>query len=123
MESPAAVMRAFAHGVLTRDLEGLIALYEPDALFVPEPQVHLTGHDPLRKAFTDLFAIHPMLELTTSEVLEASQLAFVTNAWTLRGTAPDGSPIERSGRSAVLLRRDGERGFRIVIDRLGADLR
>jgi uncharacterized protein (TIGR02246 family) len=129
MDTVDAVMRAFERYMQTRDLNGLVSLYESDALFVPEPGVRLLGHDQIRQAFTELLGIDPALELTSTKILESSDLALASNEWTLRGKAAGrsarvrarakhGSAIERSGQSRVVLRRDGERGFRIVIDQL-----
>lgn len=117
-DSPAAVVRAFAEYVETRKLEPLLELYEPDALFIPEPQVRLIGRAQLRQAFSELFSSKPVLTLSVSELHEVSELAFVSNAWTLRAVAPDGQRVERSGQSSVVMRRGADGGFRIVIDRL-----
>jgi ketosteroid isomerase-like protein len=63
-------------------------------------------------------ALKPALVATPVEVLRNGQLAWIANAWTFRATAPDGTPIERSGRSSVVMRRQDDGTWRIVIDRL-----
>jgi len=102
----------------SHDLPGLLALYEPDAVFIPAPNQRVEGHAALSEAFLSTLALAPALEVKPVEVLSNGELAWVANAWTFRATAPDGSTIERSGRSSVVMRRQGDDTWRIVLDRL-----
>jgi ketosteroid isomerase-like protein len=117
-DSPIATVQTFLTRLATRDLEGLLALYEPDALFVPEPGVQVVGHAALRAAFLELFAIDPRLTLETTETLSAAELSFVSNRWSLRGVTQDGTAVERNGQSSIVLRCGPDGTYRIVIDRL-----
>ena len=117
LETPEDTLRRFAQHIRERDLEKLVALYEPDALFSPEPKVKVKGHAGLRAAFQDLFVLEPVLELVPAQVHESGDLALVENDWTLSGTAPDGTSVSKSGRSSVVLRRDSDGTWLIAIDR------
>ncbi|HVE68215.1 MAG TPA: DUF4440 domain-containing protein [Solirubrobacteraceae bacterium] len=50
------------------------------------------------------------------KVVESGDTALVLNRWTLRGTAPDGTPVEMGGLSADVLRRAGDGAWRVAID-------
>ena len=102
----------------SRDLAGLLALYEPDAVFIAAGAPRAAGHAALAEAFRATFALNPAIEATPVEVLLNGDLAWVANAWRFRGNAPDGSPIEQSGRSSVTMRRHPDGTWRIAIDRL-----
>lgn len=115
--TPQSTLLRFAECVRERDLDSLVALYEPDAVFSPEPTIAVKGHDGIRHAFTELFGINPSFEFVLSYVHESGGLALVANNWTLSGTAPDGSAISKSGRSAVVMRRSSKGNWLIVIDK------
>jgi ketosteroid isomerase-like protein len=51
------------------------------------------------------------------QVLEAGDVALVVNDWTMAGTAPDGTPVVRDGRSADVLRRQPDGSWKVLIDR------
>ncbi|MFT3922218.1 MAG: SgcJ/EcaC family oxidoreductase [Myxococcales bacterium] len=117
-KTPAALVQSYVARVQQRELEALLSLYEPDALFVPKPHVHVRGHAALREGFEELFAIEPVLTVHIAEEHQATDLVLLANDWTLEGTTPDGRAVARSGRSAVVLRRGDDGSWRIVMDRL-----
>jgi ketosteroid isomerase-like protein len=47
--------------------------------------------------------------------MEAGGVALVVNRWSLRGQGPEG-PVEMGGRSADVLRRQGDGSWRVLID-------
>jgi uncharacterized protein (TIGR02246 family) len=104
--------RLLAHG----DLDGMVALYEPDATFAPQPGQSVAGRDAIREALQGFLAVKPRMEGTIEKVLEAGDTALVTNRWKLSGTAPDGSPVEMAATSADVLRRRPDGSWGIVID-------
>jgi ketosteroid isomerase-like protein len=108
---PDETMHRYATLVQQRDLEGLLNLYEAGASFFPAPGVELAGHPAIRASLLETFSLEPTLRVTPVEVLVVGDLAFVCNEWTLAGK------VQRSGRSAVVLRRQPAGDWRIVIDR------
>src|SRR5919106_1579797 len=89
--TPKALMRTFSDRVHAGDLDGLVALYEPAAVFEPQPGVVVEGHEAIRQALAELLALRPTMVAETVEVLQADDVALVINEWTMTGTAPDGS--------------------------------
>lgn len=106
----------FADRLGAGDLDGALALYEPDATFAPQPGAQVTGLDAIREALTQFVALRPTLEGEVEKVLEADDVALVTNRWTLRGTGPDGGPLEMAGVSADVMRRQPDGTWRILVD-------
>ncbi|HEV2812773.1 MAG TPA: SgcJ/EcaC family oxidoreductase [Solirubrobacteraceae bacterium] len=106
---------AFADRLAAGDLDGALALYEPDATFAPQPGAHVTGLDAIRGALEQFIALNPTLDGEVEKVLEAGDVALVTNRWTLRGTGPDG-PLEMAGVSADVMRRQPDGTWRILVD-------
>jgi uncharacterized protein (TIGR02246 family) len=117
-DQPEETIGRFVHYVRERDLDKLVALYEPDAVLSPQPGAAATGHAAIRAVMEGLLALRPILDVVPAQTHRAGDLALVTNDWTLEGKAPDGSAIAQTGRSAVVLRRQADGAWLIAIDRL-----
>jgi uncharacterized protein (TIGR02246 family) len=113
---PEAVIESFSELLAAGDLDGMLALYEPDATFAPQPGQSVSGHDAIRAALQSFLAVRPSMEGTIEKVLEAGDTALVVNSWRLSGVAPDGSPVRMSATSADVLRRRVDGSWGIVID-------
>jgi uncharacterized protein (TIGR02246 family) len=115
VDSPDGTIRRFSALLNASDVDGALALYEPEAAFVAEPGRWVTGTDEIRAALEQFAALEPELEGEIESVREAGGIAFVVNRWSLRGRGPDG-PIEMGGRSADVLRRQSDGSWRVLID-------
>jgi len=109
-------MSRFGEHVAARDLGTLLALYESGAVFAPKPGVVHTGRAAIGSALEELLALSPTMETNVREVHQADDVALVIVDWHLRGTAPDGSAVTQSGRSADVLRRQSDGTWRVLID-------
>jgi ketosteroid isomerase-like protein len=93
------------------DLDGLMSLYEEDAVF-PTPHGTSTGTDEIRatlKAYLDSGA---KLVFGESLVFPAGDLALMHTPWTM--TLPDGASSE--GATAEVVRRQADGGWKYIID-------
>ena len=72
-----------------------LALYEPDAVFIPQPNAQpVTGRDALEQAFSQFAAPQPQLTWSIRNVVVAGEVATVINDWQL-GRLPVGAlPLE-----------------------------
>lgn len=116
-DTPEALMQTFAAHVHARDLDALIALYETDAVFMPEPGVVLTTPKDIRAALEAMLSLAPTMVVATGHVVASGDIALVQNDWSMTGTAPDGSTVTQEGRSADVVRRQPDGTWRVVIDR------
>ena len=115
--TPALLMEEFAARAGRGDLDGLIELYEPEAVFEPEFGACVVGHDQLRGALAEFMALRPQITYTSEpDVVIVDDVALVTNFWTMTGTAPDGSQVGESGTSADVCRRQPDGTWRVLID-------
>jgi uncharacterized protein (TIGR02246 family) len=110
-------MRCFADRLNAGDLDGLVALYEPTAVFEPRPGVVVRGHAEIRQALGELLAIGPTITSTVVQVLAADDVALVVNEWSMTGTAPDGTEVRQGGRSADVLRCQTDGRWLVVVDK------
>lgn len=115
--TPEALMRTFTDRVHAGDLDGLVALYEPAAVFEPRPGVVVEGQEAIRQALAELLALGPRMIAETVQVLRADDVALVVNEWTMTGTAPDGTEVRQGGRSADVVRRQPDGGWLVLVDK------
>lgn len=113
---PEDVLRLFSEAFAARDLEGLVGLYEPEAVLVPQPGVVATGHQAIREALGGLLAIKGPLRTEIRSTFRTGDLALVISEWSLVGTAPDGSAVELGGKASDVLRRQPDGTWRVAID-------
>lgn len=110
-------MRCFADRLNTADLDGLVALYEPSAVFEAQPGVVVHGHAAIRQALRDLLSIRPTIVADTVQMLVAGDLALVVNEWVLTGAAPDGTSVRHTGRSADVVRLQPDGHWLVATDK------
>ena len=115
--TPADVITDFATALHDGHLDAALALYEPDAVFIPQPGAEpLHGLDQIRAALAGFAALQPTLTPDIRKVVQAGDIATVLNAWTLDGTGPDGNPLRLTGTSADVLRRRPDGTWGLLID-------
>lgn len=117
LSTPEALMAAFADRLNAGDLDGLVALYEPDAVFEAQPGVVAHGHAAIRDALGQLLTLGPTISAETVQVLTGGDVALVVNEWTMTGTAPDGEAVHQGGRSADVVRRQPDGRWLVVVDK------
>ena len=118
VHSPGAHADTFTNLVHARDLDGLVALYEPSAVFEPQPGIVVQGHAAIRRgARPSCSPFGPTITAETVQVLRAGDIALVVNEWTMTGTAPDGAAVRQGGRSADVLRRQPDGRWLVVVDK------
>ena len=98
------------------DAEAALSLYESEATFVPEPGKAAAGLEAIREVLNGFLALKPRLTIEVPQVTESGDLALLSSRWTLKGTAPDGSPVDLAGQGAEVVRRQADGTWKFVID-------
>jgi len=99
-----------------RDLDGLVALYEDDPTMVSADGSTQSGKAVVREALAGFLALGGTMELTTRYAARAGDLALLSNAWHLHGTAADGKPLDLRGQTTEIVRRQADGRWLYVID-------
>ncbi|WBY02914.1 SgcJ/EcaC family oxidoreductase [Ramlibacter tataouinensis] len=120
--SPQDVQSQWAKAFNSADLEGLMALYAPDACLVPQPGQPVWGHDAIREALQNLVALGAKIKLDADYVLESEDTALLRGRWHLTGKTADGQPLDAHGSSSEVVRRQPDGSWVYIIDHpYGAD--
>jgi uncharacterized protein (TIGR02246 family) len=104
-------------GVNDQDLDGLMALYAPDAAMVLLDGSTATGTEAIREQWAGILEMKGRMTLRSRYVIEAGDLAILSNEWTL--TAGDQT---MSAITAEVARRQPEGGWLYVVDHPFASL-
>jgi len=102
---------AFAAAVNDRDLDGLVDLYEPEALLVPQPGERALGRDEIRAALSALLALDGRMEARNRYCLQVGDVALLQGEW--RFSSPG---AQLTGVSAEIVRRQPDGSWRYVVD-------
>ena len=113
---PEEVHALWARNFNAGDLEGLVALYESDSLFMPQPGQTVSGHAAIREALQGWLASKMKSNLQFQKSLESGDLALLFSHWTLSGVGPDGKEQSMSGQTSDVVRRQADGSWRFVID-------
>jgi uncharacterized protein (TIGR02246 family) len=109
--TPAQTIERFSELLAVGDLDAIVELYEPDAVFVPQPGQTISGREGIREALKPFLALDARMTGAIERTLLAGDIAFVANRWALNG--PE---VELGGTSADVLRRRPDGSWGIVID-------
>jgi uncharacterized protein (TIGR02246 family) len=107
----------FMRCVKEGNLDGLVNLYEPDAVFVGREGKVISGSSAIRELYQGLFTITSDFRIHPSvATLYAGDIALDIGDWQYTGNAPDGSEVSDGGRSYVVCRRQSDGAWKIVFD-------
>lgn len=99
-----------------KDLQGILASYEPNAVVVFEPEKPVSGADALTQGFRGFFTLNPKFEYSGHEIFINGNLALHLAPWTMTGKNPDGNEVKQSGLSVVVLRLQPDGKWLMVLD-------
>ena len=110
---PSDVNAAFADGFNRRDVDALLALYDPAGGVVEMDGTMSVGHEEIRTHLERLLALGGTMESVNLTAVVLGDLALVTAAWTITDTTV---AQRMDGRSAEVLRRQADGTWAYLID-------
>jgi uncharacterized protein (TIGR02246 family) len=114
--TPAQTHVLFCEAFKARDVEALLALYEPQAVLAPSPEERFVGHDRIREGLGGFLALDPEFTMEQATVVENGDLALLFSPWHMTGTDGDGSQVSMAGVTADLVRRQSDGTWLFVMD-------
>lgn len=105
---------AWAAAFNASDLDAMLALAEPDQVFVPQPGTPTQG-EAAKGALQQFLAMGLPISMTVRHAFQNGDIGLVIVDWTITGTGADGSEVDLAGTTADVARR-GADGWKFVID-------
>ena len=107
----------FATSINSGNLEGLVALYEPQASLVQQDGTPARGTAAIREGLAGFVAMHPKITMNVTKVVRAGDdLAVLYNDWSLTAKGPDGNPMAMSGKAMEIVRRQRDGTWMFAVD-------
>jgi uncharacterized protein (TIGR02246 family) len=94
----------------------LMTLYEKDACFASEPGRVVKGLENIRRSMQGFIDMGVKLEANVKRMFLANNLALLITEWSINRTEPDGKPINLTGRGTVVLHRQSDGAWLIVLE-------
>jgi len=95
------------------DVQGLLGLYEADALFVTPDGQEVRGVTGIKPVIESFLAMKAAMTIELRSCYVLGDLASISNSWTLTGgNAPPGF----AGKTIEVLRRQADGTWRYIID-------
>ena len=99
-----------------KDIDGIMACYEPKAVVVFEPETPISDVNVLREMFTGMSMANPLFTYSGHEVFITGNIATHIAPWEMTATSPDGTEIRQSGLSIAVLRKQEDGKWLMVLD-------
>jgi uncharacterized protein (TIGR02246 family) len=117
---PAEIHALFQAAFNAHDATGLSELYEESAVLVTGPGTTARGRGAIGNALQSFFAMKPVMRLETASVLEGDGLALLEGKWVLIGVGSGGDPVQITGTSREVVRRQPDGTWLYTLDDPGA---
>jgi ketosteroid isomerase-like protein len=99
-----------------RNISFLMTLYEKDACFASKRGQVVNDLDSIRRTLQDFIGMGAKLEASVKKVIQANDLALLITEWSIYGNKPDGEQVNLVGRGTVVLRRQPNGTWLMVIE-------
>jgi len=114
--TPEELCSQFTQRFSTGDIDALVALYESDAVLLPQPGHVARGHAGIRESLAAFLAMRGTFRMSPPKVIHADGIALLYADWSLDAKAPDGSPIHLAGQTTDVARRQPDGRWLYAID-------
>ncbi len=99
------------------DIDGLVSLFEPDAVLVPAPGQIVSGSDALREMFAGVLATGAQFErVRLFGFHRVGDIALATAEWKMESNDADGGLVTVRARPAIVFRQQADGSWRFLID-------
>lgn len=98
------------------DIEGLLDLYEPDAVFVRGPGDNAIGREQIHKGLQAFLDVGGQISFRTRHAVRNGDIALLSNEYTLEAKDDNGKPYTLTGKTSEIVRRQSDGRWLYMID-------
>ena len=114
-KAPEAVVPSLIERFNSRDVEAMMALYAPEAVFVAKDGRTITDRDEIAAQFQRDMHLDLPLKANVRHVFVAGDTAQIVVDWSLDGKGSDGENVQL-GSACDIVRRGADGRWRYIID-------
>lgn len=116
MKQPEEFHAMFVAAFNSGNIDAVMALYEPDASFVPQPGKVVQGRDAIRQATLQFLSLKGTMQIDSVFTVHGPGIALTRGRWKLSAAGSDGKIGEMTGQSVEVLRQQPNGEWLAVID-------
>jgi uncharacterized protein (TIGR02246 family) len=117
IRDPNQAYQVWADAFNSGDIEAVMALYMPDAIYMAEPGRQVSGKEAIRAVYTQLVSLKVPITLELLDFAVVGDIAQTRGRWSMRGTSADGQPVDMgSSTLAEVLKRQPDGTWLVMID-------
>ena len=117
LATPEDLLKSQVEGFNKGNINFLMTLYEKDVCLASGLGQVVTDLNSIRETLQGFINTGARLEAKVKKVIHASDLALLITEWSITGTEPvDGTPINYFGRGTIVLRRQSDGTWLMVIE-------
>lgn len=114
--TPEAVHQNYSEYFRTSDLEGLVSLYEPNAIVVGEEGEEIKGTAKIREMFTDAFKNKGTLKIETLSEYLLDNIASIRVKWHMQAIDSEGNELDITNVASEVMRKQPDGNWLYIID-------
>jgi uncharacterized protein (TIGR02246 family) len=107
--------RLFEQHLNAGDLEAVVALYEPDACFVPRSGEMLVGRDGIRHVLSGLIGRKTHLHSQVIRSVTVGEILLLYTDWQGTTVEPPGRTVEIRHKAIEVLRRQADGTWKLIV--------
>ena len=115
-EIAAGIYADFAKYFNAGDVEGLLGLYEDDAVFVRGPGDYVSGREAIGESLKAFLDTGGKISFKVRHAVAHGDIALLSNEYTLEGVDANGESFVMSGKTSEVLRRQPDGRWLYIID-------
>lgn len=115
-QTPERLCTLFTECFGAGDLDALVALYEDQAVLLPQPGHMARGRVAIRASLAAFLAMKGSFRMSPPRVIQGDGIALLFADWALDAVGPDGSSINLAGQTTDVARRQPDGRWLYAID-------
>ena len=113
---PESVHELFETFVNEGNLDLIIGLYEPKAVFIQRDGTVVSGVAEITEIIRGFLAVKPTMRISPPRKIDAGDIVVLISDWQMTGTSSDGLAMSDSGQTYDIVRRQPDGTWRVVVD-------
>lgn len=105
---PAEAVKYFRSCIVNGDLQGVLSCFGEDAIYIERDGQEITGLQNIEKSMAHLCTWKPEITGGKHKVTIVGDIAIWIDKYSLKATMPDGNPIEMSGVTSCIMKKNDE---------------
>ncbi len=96
----------FRNCIKIGDVSSALSCFHPEAVYIDRDGQELRGLDQIKKGMQAICALKFDISGATPHITMVGDLAMWMDLWQMSGTTPDGRPIQMTGHTACIMKKD-----------------